>query len=256
MSIRSIHPTPSASLPPLGSPTSRRSIAASPISTTPTSSPPQLRLQLSQTDRSGNRILRGIVNGWRTSGLIQHRSGDALTAYMGTDNSLTGLTQDRAQRDFTKAAYSSQNGGAGSCLLSVSPARQLAQQRSLLRPHPERPRHRLRQRSQRLTPRPWLHQLGRSRHPLLPHLPRSQPPVPSRVLRPPQPHRTRQPQHHQPHRQQHLLRNHHRNPGRPTHSPVLPQIRLLTHGDNPKNHLNAPSVTAPSSIDWESRGHR
>jgi hypothetical protein len=36
------------------------------------------------------------MNGWRTSGLIQHRSGDALTAFMGSDNSLTGLTQDRA----------------------------------------------------------------------------------------------------------------------------------------------------------------
>jgi hypothetical protein len=64
---------------------------------------------------TGNRILRGIVNGWRTSGLIQHHSGDSLTAYMGTDNSLTGLTQDRAQRDFTKAAYSSGSGGAGNC---------------------------------------------------------------------------------------------------------------------------------------------
>ena len=63
----------------------------------------------------GNRILRGVVNGWLTSGLIQHHSGDALTAYTATDNSLTGLTQDRAQRDFTKAAYSSRAGGAGNC---------------------------------------------------------------------------------------------------------------------------------------------
>ncbi len=64
---------------------------------------------------TGNRILRAVVNGWLTSGLIQHRSGDTLTAYMGTDNSLTGLTQDRAQRDFTKGAYSRQNNGAGDC---------------------------------------------------------------------------------------------------------------------------------------------
>ena len=63
----------------------------------------------------GNGVLRAVVNGWRTTGLIQHHSGDALTAYMGTDNSLTGLGQDRAQRDFTKPAYSSQNGGAGDC---------------------------------------------------------------------------------------------------------------------------------------------
>jgi hypothetical protein len=63
----------------------------------------------------GYRALRAVVNGWRTSGLIQHRSGDTLTAYMGTDNSLTGLGQDRAQRDFSKPAYSKDNSGAGDC---------------------------------------------------------------------------------------------------------------------------------------------
>jgi hypothetical protein len=64
---------------------------------------------------NGNRILRGVVNGWRTTGLVQHHSGDTLTAFMGTDNSLTGLTQDRAQRDFSKSAYSRGNGGTGDC---------------------------------------------------------------------------------------------------------------------------------------------
>jgi hypothetical protein len=34
---------------------------------------------------------------------------------MGTDNSLTGLSQDRAQRDFTKPAYARDNSGAGDC---------------------------------------------------------------------------------------------------------------------------------------------
>jgi len=63
----------------------------------------------------GFRVVRGITNGWRTSGLIQHHSGDALTAYMGTDNSLTGLTQDRAQRDFSQSAYLRQVGG-GHCV--------------------------------------------------------------------------------------------------------------------------------------------
>jgi hypothetical protein len=63
----------------------------------------------------GFRVVRGITNGWRTSGLIQHHSGDALTAYMGTDNSLTGLTQDRAQRDFSQSAYFRQVGG-GHCV--------------------------------------------------------------------------------------------------------------------------------------------
>jgi hypothetical protein len=63
-----------------------------------------------------NGILRYLVNGWRTSGLVQHHSGDSLTAYMGTDNSLTGLSQDRAQRDFTKDAYLRTSGyGQGDC---------------------------------------------------------------------------------------------------------------------------------------------
>ena len=68
---------------------------------------------------SGNGVLRYIANGWRTSGLIQHHSGDALTAYMGTDNSLTGLSQDRAQRDFSQSAYLKKVGfGSGDCKTS------------------------------------------------------------------------------------------------------------------------------------------
>jgi hypothetical protein len=63
---------------------------------------------------SGNRALNYAANGWRTSGLIQHRSGDALTAYMGTDNSLTGLSQDRAQQNFAVPAYLRTVGG-GDC---------------------------------------------------------------------------------------------------------------------------------------------
>jgi len=69
---------------------------------------------------TGNWALRAVVNGWRTSGLVQHHSGDTLTAYMGTDNSLTGLSQDRAQRDFTKPAYSSQNSNTGDCAAGKS----------------------------------------------------------------------------------------------------------------------------------------
>jgi hypothetical protein len=65
---------------------------------------------------TGNLLLRGVLNGWRTSGLIQHHSGDSLTAFVGTgDNSLTGLGQERAQRDFAKPAYSRDNSGAGDC---------------------------------------------------------------------------------------------------------------------------------------------
>jgi hypothetical protein len=69
---------------------------------------------------NGNKAVKYVVNGWRTSGLIQHHSGDALTAYMGTDNSLTGLNQDRAQQDYTKPAYSKQNGGTGDCAASAA----------------------------------------------------------------------------------------------------------------------------------------
>jgi len=64
----------------------------------------------------GNSVLKYAANGWRTSGLIQHHSGDSLTAYTGTDNSATGLTQDRAQEDFTKPAYLRAAGsGNGNC---------------------------------------------------------------------------------------------------------------------------------------------
>ena len=70
--------------------------------------------------RNGNSVLRYIVNGWSTSGLIQHRSGDTLTAFMGQDISLTGLGQDRAVQDFSKPAYSVDAGGAGDCPLTKS----------------------------------------------------------------------------------------------------------------------------------------
>ena len=64
----------------------------------------------------GDSVLRYIANGWRSSGLIQHHSGDALTAYYGADNSLTGLGQDRDQEDFTKPAYLKTVGvGNGDC---------------------------------------------------------------------------------------------------------------------------------------------
>ena len=63
---------------------------------------------------SGFLAARALVNGWRTTGLVRFRSGDVLTAYMGTDVSLTGLGQDRAQEDFTKSPYDKRPGG-GHC---------------------------------------------------------------------------------------------------------------------------------------------
>ena len=67
----------------------------------------------------GYRAVQAVANGWRTSGLFQHHSGDTLTSYTGTDNSLTGLSQDRAQRDFTQSAYSKVPGG-GNCTAGKS----------------------------------------------------------------------------------------------------------------------------------------
>ncbi|MDP9049903.1 MAG: hypothetical protein M3O31_04155, partial [Acidobacteriota bacterium] len=69
---------------------------------------------------TGNGFVRGAVNGWRITGLIQHHSGDALTVYTASDNSLTGLNQDRAQRDITKPAYSRFAAGAGNCTVGKS----------------------------------------------------------------------------------------------------------------------------------------
>jgi len=69
---------------------------------------------------SGSGFLNYIANGWRTSGVIQHRSGDSLTAWAGTERSQTGLGQDRAQRDFTKPAYSSEANGGGACVAGKS----------------------------------------------------------------------------------------------------------------------------------------
>jgi hypothetical protein len=57
------------------------------------------------------RAANAVTNGWRTTGLIRFRSGDVLTAYEGADVSLTNLGQDRAQRNFTVAAYNKVAGG-------------------------------------------------------------------------------------------------------------------------------------------------
>jgi hypothetical protein len=58
--------------------------------------------------------LKAVVNGWRMSGLIQYHTGDALTVTAGSDVSLTGLNQDRGQRNSAVAAYSAQS-GSGTC---------------------------------------------------------------------------------------------------------------------------------------------
>jgi hypothetical protein len=63
---------------------------------------------------SSSKALNFVANGWRTTGLVQHHSGDSLTAYAGSDQSLTGLGQDRAQKDPTKSAYV-RDGGTSAC---------------------------------------------------------------------------------------------------------------------------------------------
>ena len=73
---------------------------------------------------TGVRALRAVVNGWRTSGLVQHHSGDALTVWMGSDNSSTGLTQDRGQRDYTQSAYLHNKNLGGDCSTAIPAGRQ------------------------------------------------------------------------------------------------------------------------------------
>jgi hypothetical protein len=71
----------------------------------------------------GYRVFRAVVNGWRTSGLVQSHSGDALTVWMGSDNSDTGLLQDRGQRDFTQAAYNYSKNLGGDCSAAIPSGR-------------------------------------------------------------------------------------------------------------------------------------
>jgi hypothetical protein len=67
------------------------------------------------TLHQGSRILRGVLNGWTTSGLVETQSGDALTAIDAfVDNSLTGLLQDRAQENYSLPKYR-RGSGLGDC---------------------------------------------------------------------------------------------------------------------------------------------
>jgi len=61
--------------------------------------------------RNGNSLVKYVLNGWRTSGLIQHSSGDALTLLAGKDISLTGLGYDRPQQVSTSVYNKSSHGG-------------------------------------------------------------------------------------------------------------------------------------------------
>ena len=47
--------------------------------------------------RSGDKLIRSIVNDWEATGIVQAYSGDPLTIKAGQDRSQTGLLQDRAQ---------------------------------------------------------------------------------------------------------------------------------------------------------------
>jgi hypothetical protein len=68
---------------------------------------------------SGFGFEKAILNGWRTTGLIRFRSGDVLTAYMGSDVSLTNLGQDRPQQDLGQSPYDHKVGG-GHCAAGKS----------------------------------------------------------------------------------------------------------------------------------------
>jgi hypothetical protein len=67
----------------------------------------------------GNSLVKGIANGWKTTGLIQRRSGDRITPVItSNDVSLTGLFQDRAQ--LTGAPIYTRKGGTGNCAASTA----------------------------------------------------------------------------------------------------------------------------------------
>jgi len=56
-----------------------------------------------------DRVIRAIVNGWQTTGIVQLQSGSPLTITAGSDRSQTALLQDRAQWN-GQTPY-----GAGAC---------------------------------------------------------------------------------------------------------------------------------------------
>ena len=64
---------------------------------------------------NGFRVARALADGWSTSGSFQVHSGDALTVWTGTDNSSTGLMQDRGQQNFSLPAYAENKNGGGDC---------------------------------------------------------------------------------------------------------------------------------------------
>jgi Carboxypeptidase regulatory-like domain len=67
------------------------------------------------TIHNGFAVARALVNGWNTSGVFQRHSGDALTIYTGADVSDTGLTQDRAQENFSVSPYLKSKNLGGDC---------------------------------------------------------------------------------------------------------------------------------------------
>ena len=72
------------------------------------------------TLRQGNSIVKALLNGWRTSGLVQYRTGDALTAAVGAskDVSMTGINQDRGQ--FTGLPLYTKQTGTGTCVATTA----------------------------------------------------------------------------------------------------------------------------------------
>jgi hypothetical protein len=61
--------------------------------------------------RSGNMLLRAVLNDWRQAGLVQARSGDSLTVLAGVDQSQTNLLQDRGEIVPNQRFY-----GPGACV--------------------------------------------------------------------------------------------------------------------------------------------
>jgi hypothetical protein len=74
------------------------------------------------TMNSGNGALRAIINGWRTTGIVQAQSGQPLTITAGSDVSGTALLADRAQWNGQRPYGTGACGARSPCKNYLNPA--------------------------------------------------------------------------------------------------------------------------------------
>lgn len=71
---------------------------------------------------SGNTVMRAILNGWRTTGIVQSQSGQPLTITAGSDRSGTALLADRAEWNGQRPYGSGACGSRSPCKNYLNPA--------------------------------------------------------------------------------------------------------------------------------------